>query len=47
LCRRRISNSKVLGISSPLKNYNSLISMFIINVIVGVKAFGNNQWPLK
>jgi hypothetical protein len=42
MCRRKILTSKGLEILGSLKSYNNLISMFIISVIIVVKAFDNN-----
>ncbi len=42
LCKNKILASKKSKFLNELKNYN-LISIFIVNVIVVVKVFDNNQ----
>jgi high-affinity K+ transport system ATPase subunit B len=44
LCKSKILASKRSKTLNELKNY-ILVSMSIINVIVVVKVYNNNQWP--
>jgi hypothetical protein len=46
LCRSRILTSNRSNISGPLESCNSVICISIVTVMVIVKTFDNNQWPL-
>jgi hypothetical protein len=46
LCKMKISTSNGSKVSSLLENHTIATSMSIMSVIVVVKAFDNNQWPL-
>jgi hypothetical protein len=46
LCKRRFLTSNKLDILGPLQSYNGAICISIVRVMVIVKTFDNNQWPL-